>query len=164
MATNPMLKTEGDLLDQLRLDHLKVNALFDDFARASTDAEKLRVVQKIYVDLLPHAQAEEEIFYPALRDDADAEDDVEHAYDEHAAAKETIESILKGDPDDLGYDMKVKKLQKALQHHITEEETKLFQEARDAGLDLEALGRQVAARKAELKPLFEKRMRELSGV
>jgi hemerythrin superfamily protein len=150
MATHPTASPSGDLLEQLRQDHLKVDELFARFAAAEGDADKLRIVQQIYLELIPHATAEEEIFYPALRDagDAEVDDDVAEAYNEHAAAKKTLEAILRGDPDDMTYDMK------AIQHHVREEETALFQEARDLGLDLAALDRQVLARKMELKQLL----------
>ncbi|HYJ82784.1 MAG TPA: hypothetical protein VEW26_08085, partial [Allosphingosinicella sp.] len=51
------------------------------------------------------------------------------------------------------YDAKVKVLQEQIEHHVEEEEKSrgnLFQQARAADVDLEALGRQMAARKEEL--------------
>jgi hemerythrin superfamily protein len=157
MATNPTAATGGGLLEQLRQDHLKVDELFARYADAEGDAAKLAIVQQIYLELIPHATAEEEIFYPALRDagDAEVDDDVAEAYNEHAAAKKTLEAILRGEPDDMTYDLKVKMLQKAIQHHVREEETALFQEARDLGLDLAALDKRVLARKMELKQMLQ---------
>ncbi|MCA3255357.1 MAG: hypothetical protein INF91_07065, partial [Alphaproteobacteria bacterium] len=67
-------------------------------------------------------------------------------------------AILRGDPDDMTYDMKVKMLQKAIQHHVREEETALFQQARDLGLDLATLDRQVLERKMELKQMLGRQL------
>src|SRR5687767_6973678 len=94
MATNPMTGAADDLLEILRQDHLKVDELFGLYAAASEGSEKQRIVHQIYRELMPHAQAEEEIFYPALRDAASDEAMVEEAYGEHAAAKKTLEGIL----------------------------------------------------------------------
>lgn len=158
MATNPMPRAGRDILDIIHDDHQKIDALFGRYAEAVDAAEKLRIVQQIYRDLLPHAQAEEEIFYPAIAEAGSVDDAVDEALCEHAAARKTLQSILACSPGDLTYDMKVKMLQKEIQHHVREEETELFQEARDAGLDLEMLGELFVARKAELAPAIEEQL------
>jgi hemerythrin superfamily protein len=163
MATHPMTGTGRDLIEILRQDHLKVDELFGSYAAATHASEKLQIVQQIYRELMPHAQAEEEIFYPALRDAGSDEAMVEEAYSEHAAAKKTLESILNAAPDDLTYDMKVKMLQKEIQHHVREEETELFQEARDSGLDLAQLGERFLQRKQELMPALERQLGRTGG-
>ena len=163
MATQPMTSAGRDLLEILRQDHLKVDELFGRYAAADDAGEKLHVVQQIYRELMPHAQAEEEIFYPALRDAGSDEAMVEEAYGEHAAAKKTLESILAAAPDDLTYDMKVKMLQKEIQHHVREEETEIFQEARDSGLDLAELGQRFLERKQALLQAIDRRGRTGNG-
>src|SRR3712207_9192221 len=100
---------------------------------------------------------EEEIFYPALRGKID-EDDLDEAYVEHDGAKVLINEIEAGGPDDDFYDAKVKGLQEQIEHHVEEEEKSrgnLFQQARASDVDLEALGEQMAARKAELMAMAE---------
>ena len=157
MVSTPMPSVApNDLLELLRQDHLKIDELFFQFSKAESDDEKQHIVEQIYIEFLPHAQAEEEIFYPALRNADVDEDDVDEAYAEHASARKTIENILKSDPDDMTFDAKVKMLQKAIQHHVREEETVLFQEARDSGLDLQALAQQVWRRKDELRPVAQR--------
>jgi hypothetical protein len=100
---------------------------------------------------------EEEIFYPALAGKVE-EEDLKEAYVEHDGAKVLINDIEAGEPSDEFYDAKVKVLQEEIEHHIEEEEKQrgnLFQQARAADIDLEALGEQMAARKAELMKLAE---------
>ena len=56
-------------------------------------------------------------------------------------------------PDNEFYDAKVKVLSEEIKHHVKEEEKRaegMFAQARDAGLDMDALGDQMAARKKEL--------------
>jgi len=51
------------------------------------------------------------------------------------------------------FDSKVKVLQEQIEHHVEEEEkpkTGVFAQAREADLDLKALGEKIAARKEEL--------------
>src|SRR6185312_8897773 len=96
-----------------------------------------------------HAEIEEEIFYPACEGKVD-EDLLKESYVEHDAAKLLIDEIMNGGPDDEFYDAKVKVLQEEIQHHVEEEERRmegLFAQARKAGLDVDALGQELAARK-----------------
>ena len=158
VTNDPMTSAGRDLLEILREDHLKIDELFGRYGEAGESGEKLDVVQRIYRELMPHARAEEEIFYPALRDAGSDEAMVEEAHSEHAAAKKTLQSILNAGPGDMTYDMKVKMLQKEIQHHVREEETELFQEARDAGLDLARLGQRFLQRKQELMPEIEREL------
>ncbi|MEA3061753.1 MAG: hypothetical protein QOJ94_1534, partial [Sphingomonadales bacterium] len=95
---------------------------------------------------------EEEIFYPALRGKIE-DDSLDEAYVEHDGAKVLINDIEAGEPSDEFYDAKVKVLQEEIEHHVREEEKmngNIFQQARATDVDLDALGEQMAARKAEL--------------
>jgi hypothetical protein len=71
---------------------------------------------------------------------------------EHDGAKKLIEQIEASGPDDEYFDSKVKVLSEMIKHHVKEEEQPggMFAEARDSDMDLEELGRQMEARKAEL--------------
>lgn len=151
MATQPESAAARDILALIHDDHQNIDRLFASYAASQARKEKRRIIEAIYLELLPHAQAEEEIFYPSIADAGDGEHPVDEAFAEHAAARKTIESIMAASLDDPTYDMKVKMLQKAVQHHVREEETELFEEARECGADLEALADRFVARKAELR-------------
>ena len=133
-------------------DHRKVEGLFEQFEKASGDGRKERLARQICTELKIHSMLEEEIFYPALRGKI-SDDDLDEAYVEHDGAKVLINEIEAGGPDEEYYDAKVKVLQEQIEHHVEEEEKSrgnIFQQARAADVDLEALGEQMAARKAEL--------------
>jgi hypothetical protein len=56
------------------------------------------------------------------------------------------------------FDSKVKVLQEEIEHHVEEEEKRMegvFAQARKAGLDMDSLGEQLAARKQELTESFK---------
>ena len=100
---------------------------------------------------------EEEILYPALRGKID-DDDLDEAYVEHDGAKVLINDIEAGSAGDQFYEAKVKVLKEEIEHHIEEEEKEednLFSQARETDVDLQALGAQMAARKAELMGIAE---------
>ena len=72
---------------------------------------------------------------------------------EHDGAKNLIAEIEASSPDDEYFDAKVKVLSEMIKHHVKEEEQPdgMFAEARNSDMDLEALGEQMAERKAELE-------------
>jgi hemerythrin superfamily protein len=146
-----------DATHLLREDHRKVEGLFEQYEKAGGDGRKEKIARQICTELKIHSMIEEEIFYPALRGKID-EDDLDEAYVEHDGAKALINEIEAGGPDEEFYDAKVKVLQEQIEHHVEEEEKirgNIFQQARAAEVDLEALGEQMAARKAELTRLAE---------
>jgi len=83
---------------------------------------------------------------------------LKESYVEHDGAKVLIAEIMNGGPDDEYYDAKVKVLQEEIEHHVQEEEKRLeglFAQARKAELDMDALGAELAARKAQLTDEFK---------
>ena len=141
-----------DGLQLLASDHRKVEALFEKFEAASGASAKEKLVRQICTELKVHSQIEEEIYYPAIRGKVE-DADLDEAYVEHDSAKLLINELEAAEPDESYYDAKVKVLSELIEHHVAEEEKQrdnLFQQTRAADIDLEALGAQLAARKAEL--------------
>ena len=146
--------TASDAVALLTQDHADVKKLFKSFERLTkADAggdEKQDVVQQICMMLTVHAQIEEEIFYPAMREGIDAQDELDEAEVEHASCKELIAQLEGMQPEDDLYDAKVTVLGEYVDHHVQEEEGEMFPKAKKAKLDLVALGAQLSARKEEL--------------
>ena len=150
--------TNQDAIALLKQDHRTVEELFAQFEKASGDGRKQKLAQQICLELSVHATIEEEIFYPACEGKVE-EDLLKEAYVEHDGAKVLIAEIQAGDgQNDDFFDAKVKVLQEQIEHHVEEEEKRmegLFSQARQAGLDMDALGQQLAQRKAELTETFK---------
>ena len=152
-----MADTPQDAIALLKEDHRTVADLFGQFEKATGDGRKQKLAEQICLELSVHAKIEEEIFYPACEGKID-EDLLKEAYVEHDGAKVLIAEIEAGGPSDEFYDAKVKVLQEQIEHHVKEEEQRMegmFSQARKAGLDMDALGEQLAARKAELVSTYQ---------
>ena len=146
-----------DAIALLKEDHRAVEDLFAQFEKASGEGRKQKIAQQICLELSIHAKIEEEIFYPACEGKVE-EDLLKEAYVEHDGAKLLIAQIMEGGPSDEFYDAKVTVLQEQIEHHVEEEEKRMegmFAQARKAGLDMDALGAELDARKQELKTDFE---------
>ncbi len=143
---------QPDAIALLKADHRKVEELFEKFEAAKGKAQKEQLAKQICTELTVHTIIEEEIFYPACKGKTE-EDLLAESYVEHDGAKVLIAEIEAGGADEEFYAAKVKVLSEEIEHHVGEEEKPaegLFAQARKAGLDMNALGVQMAARKEDL--------------
>jgi hypothetical protein len=146
-----------DAIALLKADHRKVEGLFAEFKAATKTAKKLALAKQICTELTIHTTIEEEIFYPACK--GAVEDDLlDEAYVEHDGAKILIAELENGVPDDPFYDAKMTVLSEQIKHHVKEEEKRsegMFAQAKAAGLDMDAIGASMAARKKEMLKQFK---------
>lgn len=150
---------DQDAVSLLSADHAEVRQLFEDYRQLVEEdgdlEEKRELAEQICVALTVHADIEEEIFYPAMRESIDDDLLLDEAEVEHASAKDLIAQIQAMDPDDALYDAKILVLGEYVEHHVEEEESEIFPAAEKSGIDLEMLGAELAARKQELMSAVE---------
>ncbi|KWT97005.1 MULTISPECIES: hemerythrin domain-containing protein [unclassified Variovorax] len=156
-------RAEPDACSLLDTDHRNVKKMFKEYETltsskaASASQKKRELANEICMELTVHAQIEEEIFYPALREAIKETDLLDEAEVEHASAKDLIGQIQEATEVDDKFDAKVTVLGEYIDHHVKEERNEIFVKARAArGLDLVAMREQLEARKEEL-------MGELTG-
>ncbi len=147
---------EKDACQLLDADHIAVKHLFVDYARLANTGDPGRqraaIATTICRELTVHAQIEEEIFYPALRDAIDEPELLDEAEAEHQEAKQLIAQIEAMREADDSMDATVSELARAIEHHVKEERDELFPKAKAASsLDLGALGAQLRERQQELE-------------
>lgn len=143
-----------DALELLAEDHERVLQLFSAFEQLQNDEEdddsKRDLVDLACAELTVHAQLEEELFYPALRDALDEQDLIDEAEVEHDVAKQLIAELEAMEPDEEMYDARFTVLSEYVRHHIEEEENEIFPKAKEANIDLEALAADMLERREEL--------------
>ena len=154
MPTQGKQSGSADALDLLRADHDRVRDLFREFEQrkgsVEDDERKSELVDEICYELTLHTMIEEEIFYPAVRAAIDDNALMDEADIEHAGARELIGQLEVMYPGDDHFDATVTVLGEEVTHHIEKEESDMFAAACHSGIDLDALGEQLAARKEEL--------------
>jgi hemerythrin superfamily protein len=153
------LAKKNDAVDLLDADHVAVKKLFENYRKlAESDGasdEKSGLAEQICQELTVHAQIEEEIFYPALRDAIDDELLLDEAEVEHSSAKELIAQISEMSPDDDLYDARVTVLGEYIDHHVKEEREQIFVKARKSKADLVSMVQELSQRKMELMEEFK---------
>lgn len=156
MTTQKSRTAEGkgtaptNAIAMLKADHAAVGVLFATYDRTRSAERRADIVQEICTALSVHAQIEEEIFYPAVRNALRDRILVPEAIVEHAGIKDLIAQIAGMAPEGEMFDAKVKVLSEYVTHHVKEEQDDMFPKARTTQLDMVALGALMAARKGEL--------------
>ncbi|HEX4884745.1 MAG TPA: hemerythrin domain-containing protein [Casimicrobiaceae bacterium] len=148
---------KSDALSLLREDHERVDGLFKKYDRMKEgDERKQALREQILEEVRVHAQVEEELFYPALRtvlEEQGKQDKTElldEADVEHSTVKFLMAEIEGGKLESEMVDARMKVMSEYIKHHVEEEEGEIFRAAKRSDVDLEALGRQMDARKREL--------------
>ncbi len=149
-ARAPKASAPQEATALLKADHKLVSGLFEQYEKTRSTAKKKTLVASICKELGIHAQAEEEIFYPAVKAALKDKELVPEAIVEHATLKELISQVEGKEPDGEMFDAKIQVLSEYVKHHVKEEETEMFPKARKTKLDMKQLGAQIAARKEEL--------------
>jgi hemerythrin superfamily protein len=155
-----------DALALLKADHKAVKALLKDFEqlRGRAPQKQQAVVTQICTALTVHAQVEEEVVYPVLKElrSQEIKDLVREAAEEHQVAKTLIGELTTLSPADEQYEAKVTVLGEYVQHHVKEEEQELFPKAQKhlSAKRLAELGEKIAARKEALGEADPKRQAE----
>ncbi len=122
-----------DAITLLRNDHKTVEKLFKQFEKSEeSDAKgRRKLVDQMIEELSVHATIEEQVFYPAVREDVpDTNDIVLEGLEEHHIVKWTLSELQGMDPDHERFEPKVTVLMESVRHHVKEEEGELFPEVR----------------------------------
>lgn len=140
-----------DITKMIRLDHSHVLAAFRRFRSYMSETRKQALVENVCLALEVHAQLEEEIFYPAMRQIAAASETLEKSVPEHEQMRSQIRSLRGIGPLDPDYDEKFRTLVRTVLHHVADEETVLLPLAEELIPDeLGHLGRLMTQRRIEL--------------
>ena len=134
----------------IRLDHSHVLVTFHRYKIDTNPRVKQGLVDTICTALEIHAQLEEEIFYPAIREVTDNEA-IRKSVPEHDEMRRLIAKLRGMEPTDPAYDDTVMELMRDVLHHVADEETILLPEAERILADrLGELGAAMTKRRMQL--------------
>ncbi len=162
-AMNTMAaKMSPSATKMIRMDHAHAMALFHKLEPDASAIVRDGAITNLLAALEIHAQLEEELFYPCLRDNGVQSEALDKALPEHAEMKSLIAKVRSLEGQRAAQDDAVCALMNAVMHHVADEETMLLPAAeRFVGQQkLSELGAEMTKRRIELaKP----RAAELAG-
>ncbi len=140
----------------LKEDHKKVSGIFQQLEPTTERAEKTReeLFGKLKLELDIHAQIEETIFYPAIKQAHETREITLEGFEEHHVIKILLKELEETPVTAEEWTAKLKVLQENVEHHVEEEETEMFQKARQvlSEEEINDLGAQMEAEKQRLQP------------
>jgi hemerythrin superfamily protein len=116
-----------EIYEALKKDHREVQGLLEDLVSGQLDIKECKIlVGEIRDALIPHSRAEEAVFYNSIRDIGEGGDIIPHAYKEHMMAETLLRTLQALEVfDTKGLEI-AKKLKIAVEHHIADEESRVF--------------------------------------
>jgi len=144
-----------DAIQLLKQDHREVEILFKEFEKLEQDGEEAveQVIATACTELKIHDKIETEIFYPAVRQQAEeeeVEDLLNEAEVEHNTVRDLIKTIEGMSAGDKKRNAHFTVLVEYVKHHVKEEEKEMFPKVKQLSLDLKALGSRMKERKTAL--------------
>lgn len=125
------MATKTDILTLIEADHRKVEDLFSEIQQAKDAKKQQDIFKQIYQELTLHAQVEELVFYPAMREYEQTSVLIEEAEEEHNTVKILLEEMLSIEPSDEKFQTKMRYLLDNVTHHVEEEESEVFDAVRE---------------------------------
>ena len=149
-------------ITMLKSDHATVKRLLRELSETTERATKQRetLVAQIERELKMHAQLEEEIFYPAFKAASrgtEAEDLFYEAAEEHHIVDMVLPALKSANPKSKEFTAKASVMKELIEHHIKEEESEMFAEARELFGDdqLRELGDMMQARRDTIEAMWD---------
>ena len=149
----PWARDEHDPIALLETDHRR----FEDLLKQGEDTTeravkgRTQLLDTLTAELNVHELIEEKVLYPALKPHAEARDIVLEGFEEHHVADLLVKELHQLTADNERWGAKFKVLKESLEHHIGEEESKMFPSARQVLTreELQELGARMRAMKKE---------------
>ncbi len=126
------------VIEMLKEDHEKVKKLFENF-KSAEGKEQADIAATAIMELEVHAELEEKLIYPAIREEIDEKEMMNEAIEEHHLVHVLIKELKKLKPKDEVFHAKFTVLGELVRHHVEEEEGEMFPRAQKSGVDWKKL-------------------------
>lgn len=129
-------------IEMLLEDHSELRTYFGEFKAADSDDEKHRIFKDIKAKLDVHTHIEETVFYPKVMEHEELEDITKEGIEEHHLGDVFVREISNLVDDSDKFDPKMEVLIESTEHHLMEEEGKMFPKVKKlfSKSELEELG------------------------
>jgi len=144
-----------DIYEYIIKDHHAISDLFEKVLNEKEPKARNEIFGKLKNELSLHAHSEQETFYKTLETLDGMKRDVKHAFKEHEEIEAALHEVTSLSPWDTAWLPKVKALKKIVDHHVKEEEGKIFTDAKKVLSDAEA--KELEIEMKNYKALLKKR-------
>jgi hemerythrin superfamily protein len=118
-------KSDMNVQDVIRMDHQKAKTLMGEILNSNSPSKIEEYFGQLYKDLTAHAEAEEQVVYPAVRPFY-GDKDTQELYDEQAQQKQLLQDIKATSSSSPEFKDKIRRLRDITMDHIRQEESTMF--------------------------------------
>ncbi len=126
-----------DIYSALHEDHLKMNALLEHILSTTSDLLRSRLFKEAKQELLLHTEAENTLFYEALREHKDLHEEIARAQEEHQEIRKYLRKLNKLPIDTEKWLEQFGEFKHSVMHHVKNEGI-LFKKAKKLLTDAQA--------------------------
>lgn len=127
-----------DIYHYLMKDHRKVSGLMEQVVAARSPARRKELFELISEELTLHAETEHATFYAALENERETGEKIEDAEDDHEEIKQFIARLKSMSVESPKWIEVFGEFKHAVEHHVKDEESRIFEKARYVLSDDEA--------------------------
>ena len=115
-----------NIIDILKQEHKMVLPMLSELASKGISGREQKY-ETLKENLMPHMIGEEQVLYPRLKEEAEMRDTILESIEEHGAVKALLGQLdsVSTSEEDI-WVAKLKVIQENVDHHISEEENKIF--------------------------------------
>ena len=140
-------------IELLLEDHAELRTYFGEFKAAAGDDKKHQIFEDIKAKLNVHTHIEEKVFYPKVMEHEELEDITKEGIEEHHLGDVFVREISNLVDDSGKFDPKMEVLIESTEHHLMEEEGKMFPKVKElfSESELEELGEKMEEEEENFK-------------
>ena len=121
-----------DIFSLIQKDHQEVASIFKQLRDAQgSRAQCAQLFTQLKEALELHAHAEEQVFYPALQENDMAQEIVQEALEDHQLLAELLDELATTPRGSAAWNERLQILEEHVQEHVEEEESDIFDAARE---------------------------------
>jgi hemerythrin superfamily protein len=119
------------VFELIRNDHRMVNEIIEELVQCEEPDDCRALFERLHRELEAHARVEEDHFYPALREAAQAGAEVRDGREEHEQMRELMSRMEGMEPASDDWLDTLLDLRDLIEHHVADEEEEMFAQAED---------------------------------
>ena len=120
----------NEFFQKLKKDHKKIKEILGKLKKTKNGSKNRdELFQKLKEELVPHKKAEETAFYQPLLEKKEAREDALEGIEEHHVSDMVFKELERNSKDEDRWGAKLSVFKELVEHHIKEEEGKIFKTA-----------------------------------
>lgn len=116
----------------IKKDHVEVKGILGQLTETKESKKREQLFLKLKEELVPHMKAEESAFYAPLSAKKEAHEDALEGIEEHHVSEMVLKELEAMPKSEDRWGAKISVFKELVEHHIQEEESKIFKSAEKA--------------------------------